>query len=192
MGWSFSNIYTERSDRKEFIASIVKKSENDEGIWESLASCLRGCNLWSVMQVTNKKTGEIKKFIMLYMIEYRSGSWGYKDIDEGMGPNSLSCPPKYIGMADAVEPDSYAGKWRAEVLRVQAEKKVNRDSLKKNFNAVKNTINHCILTLKNSTVKEVVVVNFKPLEGVALAGEHKGRRFRVSRKYIGESRTMTL
>jgi hypothetical protein len=42
--------------------------------------------------------------------------WGYKDIDETMGPVELSCPESYLTMCTAPESD-YAYQWRQRVYK---------------------------------------------------------------------------
>jgi len=62
------------------------------------------------------------RFIACYLLSGRGGDWGYKDIDESMGPCELSCPLAYLDIVPQ-PPSEYAGPWRERVRAHHAKRK---------------------------------------------------------------------
>lgn len=109
MGWLFG-----WANRKALIEHLIEPQEGEERKLETLAHCCKGyTTLWVLHQVTYKPTGERTRFVVCYLLR-RYGEWGYKDVDESMGPNEISCPLSYIERA--TEPASeYSRQWRERV-----------------------------------------------------------------------------
>lgn len=111
MGWLFSRRW---STRKDLIDHLVKENS----AVETLKHCCVGNNLWCV-----HKTNEGLTFIALYTMQLHRGDfpyWGYKDIDESMGPYQVNCPLSYLeGLS---EPTGYAGEWRKKVREYHARR----------------------------------------------------------------------
>jgi len=109
MGWMFSPAWP---TRKHLITQLTERN----GV-ETLRHCCTGNNLWCVHRLSNGV-----KFICLYMMQKHKIDgevcWGYKDIDESMGPNAITCPVSYLEMCTAPE-GPYGYEWRQ---RVYAEK----------------------------------------------------------------------
>jgi len=76
-----------------------------------------GRHLWSVYETP---AGE--KFINLDLIDRgHDGVWGYKDMDESMGPCTYDCPLALLDLAGETT-NEYAKKWRESVRAHHASK----------------------------------------------------------------------
>jgi hypothetical protein len=128
MGWSFPTSPTRRSTA---IADLVKpwSGGRDEktGITSHtacLAHCYRGGAyrgiLWAVFEVARKNDElvvvETMRFIACFILQYAKeyDSWGYKDMEESMGPYYYSCPLKYFDMVPETN-EGVQPKWREAV-----------------------------------------------------------------------------
>lgn len=123
MGWLFGH-YT----RKDLINHLV----SGNGV-KTIKHCCVGNNMWAV-QEGKKKDGTVVRFVCLYLMSGKPKvtndpcNWGYKDVDESMGPSETSCPVSYIALVEAhekehgYEPVSYAPEWRARVRAAAAKK----------------------------------------------------------------------
>lgn len=137
MGWLFRQDMT----RKELIADRTEFWERKSGetIVKSmpLAHCYRGGSfsgvLWAVWERRFIKDGEDaepqQRWITCDLLQYRRDSgWGYKDMDESMGPYYYSCPMKYLNMVP-IEQFGGNAEWRVEVMQhheCQREKRKSR------------------------------------------------------------------
>lgn len=138
MGW----LFTCDSTRRGLIAERTEGWDrtNADGLVISstcLAHCYRGGVfsgvLWSVWERTFTRDGmeadPTQRWIQCDLLRHqRDFGWGYKDIEECMGPCYYSCPPKYLGM---VPLDQFGGnaEWREQVVehhRLAAEKRQRR------------------------------------------------------------------
>lgn len=111
MGWLFG-----WDDRKSLIDHLVRGN----GV-HTHAHCLRGNNLWAVQEYQGKK------FIALYLLRGHGKSrdgWGYKDMDESMGPYYYNCPLGYLNMVDEPHNDN-AHEWREAVREWYARRERN-------------------------------------------------------------------
>ena len=125
MGWLFKC----GSTRRGLIAERIEGWEriNPDGLVITstcLAHCYRGGNfsgvLWSVWERTFVKDGHeaepTQRWIQCDLLRYqRDYGWGYKDMDESMGPYFFSSPLKYLRM---VPIEQYGGNasWREQVV----------------------------------------------------------------------------
>jgi len=108
MGW----LFTVGSTRRELIAERTQNWQraSNEILVEStcLAHCFRGGHfsgvLWSVWERTFTKDGHevepTQRWIACDLLQYSKSNdgWGYKDMEESMGPYFYSCPLGYLGM----------------------------------------------------------------------------------------------
>jgi hypothetical protein len=132
MGWLFNtipgglaNLLDGRRKGWEFT-----RADGSQGSVKLLASCFRGApthggSFWKLYEttVTNADGAEVEpkvRWIALDLLKCHGGCWGYKDLDETMGPCELNCPISYIERA--TEPSNeYARQWRKDVLEAYAE-----------------------------------------------------------------------
>jgi hypothetical protein len=186
MGWSYILAYSERSDRKRLIAELIEGCDNETHKRTCLRHCAKGNVLWTVWEILEKSTGTIQRYIGCDLLNYggKKYGWGYKSLEESMGPNHLTCPVSYFELVP--EPDTEWGKeWRKDVLKNRAELKSRMDTLRKNFHKAKAEGKHCIMDLRRSTIKSLNITSLRPLQGV-----YNGRTYRIPRRFIGESRVV--
>ena len=105
MGWLFG-----WSTRKELVEHLI----NGNGV-KTIKSCSVGNNLWCVHEYTNAAS-EAVRYACLYLIKGGSGrdGWGYKDVDETMGPYKTNFPYTWLDLLSPIESE-YANEWRARV-----------------------------------------------------------------------------
>lgn len=122
MGWTTSNRWTRKSLIAERVEGEVTRHSGT--IRECLAHCYKGApwsgTLWSVWKLT-KVDGTIVKFIacdLLRWSNYEGGSWGYKDLEAGMGLNQTNCPLSYLlmGPFDYDYEKGHYIEWVGEIL----------------------------------------------------------------------------
>jgi hypothetical protein len=132
MGWLFSHNMKRRKDiiqdriksynGKEF---SVREGRETYGITTCLKHCYKGApfagTLWKVMEtkIYNTETDFFVKtdlWIACDLLQWdnRDKCWGYKDLEESMGPTKSNCPLSYLDMVP--EPDhEFAKEWRERV-----------------------------------------------------------------------------
>ena len=114
MGWLFG-----WQTRKQLVKHLIEEN----GV-KTLKSCSVGNNLWCVHECTcdqGPKAGEVIRYACLYLIKGpafgnpndRYG-WGYKDVDESMGPNRDDFPASWLELLSPITSE-YAVEWRARV-----------------------------------------------------------------------------
>ena len=121
MGWSSSS---EWQSKEEMVAYLVGPSMMGDHL-KVVAHTTRNNTLWMVVECVKDtehyKVGH-RAILCILMQSYRGEGWGYKDMDEMMGPCDTSCPLKYFEMVP--DPGSYATAWRAKVRAERAAKSV--------------------------------------------------------------------
>ena len=104
MGWLFG--YYERR-------SLIEHLVHGNGL-KTIRHCLVGNNLWCVHE------HEEHRWACLYLlrgnprVKNDCHNWGYKDVDETMGPNEISFPYTWLGLLTPIASE-YANAWRARV-----------------------------------------------------------------------------
>ena len=138
MGW-----YYGWSSKKELIQELVKTYTTSIGESSlTLRHCYRGNTyrgvLWSVKFITHaNKSSEIIICCDLLHRKYNDG-WGFKPMDETMGPCYYSCPMSYLNMVPI--PDSiYAINWRSKVIEYHKNLKERITRERKMCGQIKNT-----------------------------------------------------
>jgi len=129
MGWTTSIHW---HSRQEIITDRIKPWEyyddkHDRTIkGRTLAHCVRGHCLWKVVEhslyagqtldwVTQQYTYIAVDLIQNYG---KDQGWGYKDMDESVGPYYYSCPVKYLEIQPRVDNQA----WRDAVYADQAKR----------------------------------------------------------------------
>ena len=138
MGWT----YPHGLNRKQLIAQRIEGWERDTGEMLVKSTCLKHCYrggvfsgvLWSVWERTFTKEGEqaqpTERWSQCDLLRCDQGEWGYKDMEESMGPYYYSCP---LGYLELVPIDRFGGnaEWRDQVVehhRRRAEKRKSQPS----------------------------------------------------------------
>jgi hypothetical protein len=115
MGWDISYDMS----KADQVADLVKGwSEEGRGC-RFLAHSVRGNVLYAVGQ--NFTAGEPERFedrwiFVCLLRKDRGYGWGYKDMDESMGPYYYNCPLKFLDMAPVA-----CEEWREGGARVARE-----------------------------------------------------------------------
>jgi len=115
MGWLFGH-----STKKELVEHLLK--QHGEHV-ELIDHSLTGNKLWLLF---NHKVEPFGRFIVLCLLQgmrstgYDPCRWGYKDIDETMGPYETGCPERLLAQSTSQEPNAVA--WRAKCREARAKK----------------------------------------------------------------------
>ena len=113
MGWTFERGATRR-DAIEYVAAIKSHANPDGSTFATLRRCLRG-NVVYALHESTYVDGRVIRFIGVYLLQRGHGGWGWKSMDETMGPYYYDCPASYI--KDCTAPvNQTAADWRAAVL----------------------------------------------------------------------------
>lgn len=118
MGWDYCYDWQKKSD---IVQARTKSWENEERIHTCLEHSTSGNVLWTVWEVRNKVNGFSERFIGCDLLQYdrRDQCWGYKGMDESMGPYYYSVPQKFLDMVPEQNPE-----WRKQVQAHRDHKKV--------------------------------------------------------------------
>jgi len=155
---------THNATKADIVRELTSSRENEHGKWVTLAHCLKGTVLWSVVEWTDKSENKVTNVIHCDLLGLDRGfGWGYKDMSEGMSPYYYTCPLKYLDLTPEVASET----WRK---RVRAYHAIRAFKLEpgKTYNTVPGT-----------SIPEITVTSLKPLRGT-----YGGRLYRVSKKYI--------
>lgn len=128
MGWT----YPFGLSKKQMIAERIEDHEwvNTDGVTVKttcLAHCYRGNPhagvLYAVRETSYTKDGQpirpSERWIQVDALHYwkKMEGWGYKDMDESMGPYYFSCPLGYLAMVPQVASED----WRDSVRKYHAD-----------------------------------------------------------------------
>lgn len=193
MGWTFTygqkraELISERSETREW---DQKDGTHVKDV--VLAHCYRGgvfSGVWyAVHERTRSKDAKVtdsERWIEVTLMQCHrypdhGPSWGYKDMEESMGPCEVSCPLGYLDMVPerTCPPDCkgcakdscsglWARKWRKNVREYHAKRAASRNKVK----ALKP--NDIVRLKEGCSPKELVIVSVRPL-----VGEFGGRRYK--------------
>ena len=111
MGWYFDPTL---KTRKALVEDLTRTEANENKTRQCLAHCLRGNVLWSVVEFSFSDGSSPRRYIGCDLLQNggRSG-WGYKPMEESVGPYYYSCPMKYLTLVPEVANQA----WRDEVIR---------------------------------------------------------------------------
>lgn len=112
MGWLYG-----WHTRRELVYHLTNQSD-----LRTLKHCFVGNNMWAVHEATRTDNGEKVVFACLYLIhgpafgrgDGTPNAWGYKDVDETMGPFQINFPMAWLDLLSPTEA-RYALEWRAAV-----------------------------------------------------------------------------
>lgn len=153
MGW----LFTLGQTRGQLIDHLTRERDT----CKTVAKFASGNHLWVVHE---DRKGE--RFIVLYLLQNQQGyGWGYKDIDESMGPYYYSCPLKFLELA----PKAANAEWREEVRKYHA-RRANAKGVK---------LGDTLILIKGCKVPSVVVTSVRPLQGT-----HSGVLYNISRRLV--------
>jgi hypothetical protein len=107
MGW----LYTEGQTRRQLIDNLTREWETADRKGSTYKRYCSGNTLFTVTEIVNKHSGEIMRYIGVYLLQREQNyGWGYKDMDESMGPYQYGCPLSFFDLVP--DPGGYATEWR--------------------------------------------------------------------------------
>lgn len=111
MGWYLDPTL---ETRKALVDDLTRTESNENRTRTCLAHCLRGNVLWSVVEYSFTDGTAAHRYIGCDLLQNGgSRGWGYKPMDESVGPYYYSCPMKYLKMV----PEIANQEWRDKVIR---------------------------------------------------------------------------
>ena len=126
MGWTTYSYAGSVGRTAQELLMPVLNYENEHGSSKVIDFTMRGETAYVLIEKrqadTSKPCGYIRdsdgsfRFIAVILTSRRGGEFGYKDMDEGMGPCKTDCPKRILDAASPIEGDSYryANEWRAK------------------------------------------------------------------------------
>lgn len=119
MGWDFTKDASKADIVKECLSGGAKPTE-----YFPIAQKIVGNCLWVVFEHNSQDRNA--RFIALYLLEKQRGfGWGYKPMEESMGPYEVSCPLQFLEITPLpVSP--YAASWREKVREYHGKKAADR------------------------------------------------------------------
>lgn len=124
MGWLFY-----APSRASLIRDLtVSRSYEDGHRFETLKWTCVGNNLWAVQKNT-RPDGTATTFVALYLMANSRHGWGYKDMDESVGPYHVNCPLSYLeGLSEPI--NDWSREWRENVRKYHADRQRQREYAK--------------------------------------------------------------
>lgn len=177
MGWLFG------WDSKESLVSHCLTGGAKPRDYSALAHSIVGNNLWVVFErnadapLTYEREGREPyvlpdRVLCLYLLQGRKhDGWGYKDLDESMGPSETNVPLKYLAMVP--DPGGYATAWRERVKACRAAKNAKGKLLRTLKPGMR------VKLYDGCKPAEVVIASVAPLTGYA-----DGLRYRIAPRYV--------
>ena len=162
MGW----YYTHGASRSDIITELTHEQVTEDRVFRTLRKCFRGNTMYTLHE--GGKPGETKKWLGVYLLQRSSSGWGYKPMSEDALPYYFDCPVSYLDEADPATTEN-AKEWRQTV----------RDSAAKR--AAKKPKKGEIWSLVGCLIKQVKIINLRPLRGTA-----NGTTYRIKRSLLGE------
>ena len=161
MGW----LFTYGKIKAELIKELTAPEENETRRRATIAHCVRGNVLWSVVEISYTQAQRTKRLIVCNLLaKQKDCGWGYKEMEESMHPYYYSCPLPYLDLAPIANAD-----WRA---RVQAYHRYRNQKLEIGQR----------VAIQGSSIPWVIITSLKPL-----TGQYDGRHYRVPRRLLGEA-----
>jgi hypothetical protein len=151
MGW----YYGIDNSKSDVIREVTADTSFENGTSRTLRKCVKGNVLWSVREV-NFKDGKVQRFIECNLLDKSEGNWGYKPMDESMGPYYYTCPLPYLDMVPVANE-----KWRSVVREHHARIASGKDALRSL------AIGDVVVLKKGHTPSRLTLASKKPLRGYA-------------------------
>ena len=130
MGWTFRRNATKQQLIDDRLAPWDFVTAPGDEKWTGKAAGTRtqsvvlafrcvGNSLWSVRETTITPPGgeaKTRKWIGLDLLDLDGYGWGWKSMDESMGPYDCSCPPEFLDLAPQPEGE-FCAKWREAIMK---------------------------------------------------------------------------
>lgn len=106
--------------RKDVVAILLKDFTTSDGDKvTNLKHCTKGNVLWTVKEIAHAD-GTAERVIGCDLLSKSKYGWGYKPMDETMGPYYFTCPLAYLELAGPTT-SPYAKAWRERVKAYHAK-----------------------------------------------------------------------
>ena len=140
MGWTYSH-----KPKWQTVQSFLEERfncVNESGSWKILKCKSSIREAYIALEVIH--TGQPRRVVgVVCLLGYDKKShynFGYKDMDEGMGPYSYNCPAEILDMLTPTD-NEYALKWREKC----------RETLRKNKSVTPNALRACLPASPNTS-----------------------------------------
>ncbi len=171
MGWTFSKGAT----RRDIIAEILRDYDNRSARWSVVESHSSPSGLWVALANTNDET----TLIAFYALEAeRNYGWGYKSMDETMGPNYYDVPLTWLDKYAYYAKTEFSLVWRERVREYHAKRRQTARA------AAKWRAGDLLQLPERVGAKLYRVVSTRPFRAV---GEADGVRYRIARQLLAEA-----
>ena len=111
MGWWYQD--TQPKDLKEFFSTQFGTGERN-GVFREIVdlALVNMREVYMAYRIKDIEKNEDKVIGIVILVDYaRDGHFGYKDMDESMGPNYYNCPKRILDLLTPTEYE-YAQEWR--------------------------------------------------------------------------------
>jgi hypothetical protein len=178
MGWLFGE------HSKESLIERCLRGDAHPTDYTAIAHSVVGNHLWTVFERDQGKPDHTEyngrtfprpaRLLTLHLLAYskRDDCWGYKDMDESMGPYEYDCPLKYLDMVP--DPGGYATGWRDKVRAFHAGKRDKRALVKSIRPGMR------LKLIDGCRPAEITVISTSPLVGYA----DGGGRYKIQPRHI--------
>lgn len=167
MGWTYSPSWPTKAAMIDYCTG---EALGGPGAVTTIAKAIRGNVLWTVIEygADSARYPKGTRAILCFLLGAEKGyGWGYKDMDESMGPCDLSCPIKFLDMVP--DPGGFATEWRARV-RAEAAKR-----------AIPIAVGNRLILRANCRPTSLICTSVNPLRGVADGITYRIRRALLDR-----------
>ena len=97
--------YTTGASKADIVAELKRE-------YQTIKACVRGNVMYAIVRGSTHPT-----VIGVFLLSKAGGDWGYKPMDESVGPFYWNCPLAYLN--EVPDPrEGYSTKWRENVRRV--------------------------------------------------------------------------
>lgn len=163
MGW----LLTHGQTRRGLIQALTHPHTHADGTTiQTLTYSLRGQVLWSVREMRSTD-GTTERWIGCDLLSSHSDyGWGYKALEESMGPVHVSCPLLYLSLVPEPDREPHTG-WRKAVRAYHTRM---RQPLKKG---------QVVQLVPGCTPQSLIIESLRPLRG-----RHHDIVYRINRRHL--------
>ena len=171
MGWTYSSIYGFGS-MKQFVQQYTYETDNVKSTALDYSVINRNILYVAVEQII-KQTGERKVTAAIVEFKFNKKEYGYKDMDETMGPYHYSCPERILNLLTPTT-NEFALKWRSTCR--ERQKRTKAFVMKEGQRFIRKTS-------WSDTVN--VVTLLRPINKSSWVGiDELGRQYRYSKQWL--------